>query len=264
VTVTDRGGKIGTAEVTVVVGDPSGPPTVQAAATPRSGAAPLEVRFTSVAGDPEGHAVSTVWDFGDGQQAGGPSITHVYRTPGTYTATVTVTDPDGLTDTDSVQITVTASQGPSQPPPGSNQPPPQGSNQPPPQGSTPPPQGSTLPPQGDVGGEQAARTQITAPKSAKVRAVIRRGLRLKATCVEACRVRSVLRLSGQRVGKSKRVSIKAGKSRTVVIRLDRNVRRNLIAAMRQAGLRSVLATAVTTVDSGEFSRAYPVKVRLRR
>ena len=68
VTVTDRKGAFDTAEVEVTVDDPPGnvPPTVQAAATPRSGAAPLRVSFTSAATDPDGDQVSTVWDFGDG------------------------------------------------------------------------------------------------------------------------------------------------------------------------------------------------------
>ena len=29
-----------------------------------------------------------VWDFGDGVKAAGPSISHTYRSPGTYTATL--------------------------------------------------------------------------------------------------------------------------------------------------------------------------------
>jgi autotransporter translocation and assembly factor TamB len=97
-----------------------------------------------------------------------------------------------------------------------------------------------------------------------VRSVVRRGLRLKVRCAAACRVRSVLRLSGRRVGASKRVKLEAGKPRTVVVRLDRRVRRNLIAAMRQAGVRRLTATAVTRVADGETTRAYRTKVRLRR
>ena len=82
------------------------PPTVQIAADPRSGTAPLPVRFSSAARDPEGKQLLMVWDFGDGAKAGGPSISHTYRSPGTYTATLTVTDPGGLTATASLQITV--------------------------------------------------------------------------------------------------------------------------------------------------------------
>ena len=113
VTATDADGAFDTAEVTIVVDGPppNQPPTVQIAATPRSGTAPLKVRFTSAARDPEGKAVSTVWDFGDGSKAGGPSISHTYRSPGTYTATVTVTDPGGLTASASLQIKVSGTQG---------------------------------------------------------------------------------------------------------------------------------------------------------
>ena len=108
VTATDRDGAFDTAEVTIVVDGPPAnqPPTVQIAADPRSGTAPLPVRFTSAARDPEGKQLLMVWDFGDGAKAGGPSISHTYRSPGTYTATLTVTDPGGLTATASLQITV--------------------------------------------------------------------------------------------------------------------------------------------------------------
>ena len=98
----------------------------------------------------------------------------------------------------------------------------------------------------------------------KVRRAIRRGVRLKVSCEDACRARSVLRLSGERVGASKRMQIDAGRSRTVVARLDRRVRRNLVAAMRQAGLKRVTATAITTVVTADGTRALPVKIALKR
>ena len=94
--------------------------------------------------------------------------------------------------------------------------------------------------------------------------MIRRGLRLRVSCEETCRARSVLRISGERVGVSKRLRIGAGGSRTIVAQLSRNVRRNLIAAMRQAGMKRVTVTAITTVTTDEVSRAFPVKVTLRR
>lgn len=49
------------------------------------------------------------WDFGDGQQAQGASVSHVYALPGTYTATLTVTDASGTPSaiqTDTVDITI--------------------------------------------------------------------------------------------------------------------------------------------------------------
>jgi PKD repeat protein/uncharacterized protein YraI len=47
------------------------------------------------------------WDFGDGNSAaGGPQETHQYGAPGTYTATVTVVDENGLSSSASQQIEV--------------------------------------------------------------------------------------------------------------------------------------------------------------
>jgi len=230
--------------VQVEVADPPGnqSPVVTAAAAPRSGTAPLSVGFSSVSSDPDGDSLTTVWDFGDGQQAGGANTAHTYRTPGTYTATVTVNDGEHSA-TDSVQITVQGAGGTGQQP-------------------SPPP--AAQPPTGDVGGEQSIRPRIRAPKTRSVRSVIKRGLRLRVSCVEACSVRSVLRLSGERVGKSKRLRIKAGKSRTIVVRLDRTVRRNLLAAMRQAGVKRVRTTAITTVSMDGGARAFPARVTLKR
>ena len=111
---------------------------------------------------------------------------------------------------------------------------------------------------------RVSRPRIRAPKTQNVRKVLKRGLRLRVTCEEDCRARTVLRLSGERVGASKRLRIDAGETRTVVVRLKRSVRRNLLAAMRQAGVKRILATAITTVATDDLSRAYPVRVRLRR
>ncbi len=52
------------------------------------------------------------WDFGDGATATGSSGTHVYATPGTYTATLTVWDDSGNTATGTRAITVRDTQAP--------------------------------------------------------------------------------------------------------------------------------------------------------
>ena len=92
-----------------MVEDPPGnrPPTVSAAANPNSGKAPLRVRFTSAATDPDGDQLVTTWAFGDGTQGAGRAVTHTYTTPGTYDARVTVRDAGGLTATATVRVTVT-------------------------------------------------------------------------------------------------------------------------------------------------------------
>jgi PGF-pre-PGF domain-containing protein len=46
------------------------------------------------------------WAFGDGTTATGATPTHTYDDPGTYTATLTVTDPAGNTDTATRELTV--------------------------------------------------------------------------------------------------------------------------------------------------------------
>jgi len=52
------------------------------------------------------------WDFGDGATASGASGTHVYATPGGYTATLTVWDDSGNTATDTRSVTVRDIQAP--------------------------------------------------------------------------------------------------------------------------------------------------------
>jgi len=57
------------------------------------------VAFTATATDPDGDPVSVLWNFGDGTTSTAlapPS--HSYATPGTYTVTMTTTDPDGTAD----------------------------------------------------------------------------------------------------------------------------------------------------------------------
>ena len=46
------------------------------------------------------------WDFGDGQEANVQNTRHTYENPGTYTATLTVTDATGQTASDNVEVRV--------------------------------------------------------------------------------------------------------------------------------------------------------------
>ncbi len=96
------------ATVSITVGNPPAnqAPTVQIAADPVNGSAPLDVRFTASGRDPEGGALIYTWDYGDGAQGAGRSVTHRYLTAGTYTAKVTVRDAQGATGTATIQVTV--------------------------------------------------------------------------------------------------------------------------------------------------------------
>ncbi|ANS79788.1 Chitinase [Serinicoccus hydrothermalis] len=58
--------------------------------------------------DTDGTIESFAWDFGDGATATGATATHTYASAGTYTVTLTVTDDDGLQDSASEEVTVTA------------------------------------------------------------------------------------------------------------------------------------------------------------
>jgi PKD repeat protein len=55
--------------------------------------------------DPDGELVRYLWDFGDGSNATGCTATHSYTTNGTCTVSLTVTDDQGATDTDTCTIT---------------------------------------------------------------------------------------------------------------------------------------------------------------
>ncbi|MEQ9106288.1 MAG: PKD domain-containing protein [Limnobacter sp.] len=84
-------------------------PTAQISADKITGTAPLVINFSALAStDPEGSALSYHWDFGDGTNATGPTITKTYQSAGNYTASVRVTDTGGLSSSASVSINVTA------------------------------------------------------------------------------------------------------------------------------------------------------------
>ncbi|RIW46045.1 DUF1349 domain-containing protein [Micromonospora endophytica] len=85
------------------------PPTVTATATPTAGIAPVTVAFSGTATDAEDDTPFTYeWDFGDGATADTLDANHTYTTPGTFTATLTVTDKRGAKAYATVTVMVDA------------------------------------------------------------------------------------------------------------------------------------------------------------
>lgn len=84
------------------------PPVARASATPASGAAPLNVSFSSAGSfDSDGSIDSYRWNFGDNtaeNQNANPA--HTYSASGTYTATLRVTDNLGAMTVNPVTVTV--------------------------------------------------------------------------------------------------------------------------------------------------------------
>jgi glucose/arabinose dehydrogenase len=82
-------------------------PTAVASGTPTSGQAPLVVQFSSAgSSDPDGGALTYSWAFGDGTTSTAANPAKTYTANGTFTATLTVRDPQGATGTANVQIGV--------------------------------------------------------------------------------------------------------------------------------------------------------------
>jgi PKD repeat protein len=108
VTVTDDKGVTGTGTVLINI---SGniPPKATSHASITTGKAPLTVLFTGAGNDSDGNIASYHWNFGDGQTSSIQNPTHTFINPGkTYTVSLTVTDNDDATATDTISITTLA------------------------------------------------------------------------------------------------------------------------------------------------------------
>ncbi len=76
---------------------------------PTEDVSPLSVFFTDTS---EGDPVDWKWDFGDGFTGEGPQIMHTYVQAGEYSISLTVTYPDGTTDTAVMQNAIHVNKNP--------------------------------------------------------------------------------------------------------------------------------------------------------
>jgi PKD repeat protein len=106
-TVTDSQGQQSSTVQTIWVIEATELPEASFTASPSSGGTPLTVAFNAAASsDTNGSIKSYQWTYGDGSTGSGVSVIHSYIAQGTYTATLTVTDDEGFTDTMSMLIVV--------------------------------------------------------------------------------------------------------------------------------------------------------------
>lgn len=87
---------------------PNEPPSAAIIASPRKGKAPLEVKFTAGATDPDGNIERYLWSFSSGETYNNIFFTHTFEQAGEYTVLLSVTDTEGASASDEVVITVSA------------------------------------------------------------------------------------------------------------------------------------------------------------
>jgi len=99
-----------TGEEGTIEGDPAenNPPISIADASPSSGGAPLTVSFTGSNSSDDNDITGYSWNFKDGATSTSSNPSHTFSEVGSYEVTLTVTDAEGLNDTDTVTITVNA------------------------------------------------------------------------------------------------------------------------------------------------------------
>lgn len=93
-------------------GDWANTPPIANAGPDQSADTNVELTFDgSGSSDPDGTIITWAWDFGDTNTGSGEIVTHSYTAGGTYTVTLTVTDNNGATGTDTciVKISYTIS-----------------------------------------------------------------------------------------------------------------------------------------------------------
>jgi PKD repeat protein len=106
-TVTDSDALQDSDQAPVTVTTPV-PPVASFASIPAppTGNAPFFAQFNDTSTDADGNIVTWAWDFGDGNTGNTQNASHIYNTAGMFVVTLTVTDNDGLQDSEQMSVTV--------------------------------------------------------------------------------------------------------------------------------------------------------------
>ncbi|KQC05613.1 MAG: hypothetical protein APR53_02245 [Methanoculleus sp. SDB] len=84
----------------------TGAPVAGLTATPMTTFVGQNITFDGTTSTDNGTIMSYDWDFGDGATDSGETALHAYDAEGLYNVTLTVTDDEGLTGTDSLEVTI--------------------------------------------------------------------------------------------------------------------------------------------------------------
>jgi PKD repeat protein len=112
VTVSDPGGLTATQTISVQVTENHAPTVTASTTSSTTQAAPALFALKAVGADVDKQALTYLWEFSDGTTATTASVSKKFTTAGTVTAKVTVSDPGGLTATQTLTFTVTANRAP--------------------------------------------------------------------------------------------------------------------------------------------------------
>jgi PKD repeat protein len=216
-------------------------PLAAATATPAATGPGQLVTFEGSASDADpGESPSYHWTFDDGAGAVGASAQHAFATAGTHTATLTVTDPAGLSDSAQATVRVNAP-APTSPPPTAPAP------------TSPPPTASVF-----------AGVRLVSTRLSFGGRFVALTLRCPAGTIGRCSGRSTLtarrRASSRPIvlGRA-RFSVAAGQQAKALVRVSRAGRRLLRRAPRLRGRATNAA-----LDGAGRSKTTVARVTIRR
>lgn len=209
-------------------------PTAVATATPSNARVGGAITFDGGGSSDldDGDTLTYAWSFDDGASASGATVTHAFTTPGAHTATLTVTDPTGLTSKQSDTVMVTA---PATPP------------------ITTSSSGTTITP-------AAPHLVVLGMPSVKGNKLT---LKLSCTGSAACSgIRVVETTNKTKLLASARLSLKAGQTKTVTLTLN-SMGKRLLARLGKLPVVISVAINTTTVKGAHATLHSPKKPKHR-